>query len=52
MKNSTYSRRRFLGTTAAAAAFAIIPVNSLAIAKKNKKPNSKVGGVQLWQNAS
>jgi hypothetical protein len=48
MKNSTISRRRFLGTTAAAAAaFAIIPIDSLAIPKKNKKPNSKVGGVQL-----
>ncbi len=48
MKNSPISRRRFLGTTAAAAAaFAIIPIDSLAIPKKNKKPNSKVGGVQL-----
>ncbi|MCX6333530.1 MAG: twin-arginine translocation signal domain-containing protein [Bacteroidia bacterium] len=48
MKNSPISRRRFLGTTAAAAAaFAIIPVDALAIPKKNKKPNSKVGGVQL-----
>ncbi len=48
MKNSPISRRRFLGTAAAAtAAFAIIPVDSLAIPKKNRKPNSKVGGVQL-----
>ena len=48
MKNSRISRRRFLGTTAAAAAaFAIIPLDALAIPKKNKKPNSKVGGVQL-----
>jgi sugar phosphate isomerase/epimerase len=48
MKNSSISRRRFLGTAAtAAAAFAIIPVDALAIPKKNKKPNSKVAGVQL-----
>jgi hypothetical protein len=47
MKNSTISRRKFIGTTAAAAAFAIIPINSLALGRKNKKPNSKVGGVQL-----
>lgn len=48
MKNNSVSRRRFLGTTAAAAAaFAIIPVDALGIPKKNKKPNSKVGGVQL-----
>lgn len=48
MKNSPISRRRFLGTAAAAtAAFAIIPVDSLAIPKKNRKPNSQVGGVQL-----
>jgi sugar phosphate isomerase/epimerase len=47
MTKPTISRRKFIGTTAAAAAFAIIPVNSLTISKKNKKPNSKVGGVQL-----
>ena len=48
MKNPSISRRRFLGTTAAAAAaFAIIPVDALGIPKKNKKPNSRVGGVQL-----
>jgi hypothetical protein len=48
MKSSLISRRRFLGTTAAAAAaFAIIPVEALSIPKKIKKPNSKVGGVQL-----
>ncbi|MCU0462000.1 MAG: twin-arginine translocation signal domain-containing protein [Bacteroidales bacterium] len=55
MKNLSYSRRRFLGNAAAvAAAFAIIPVDSLAIPKKNKKPNSKVAGVQLglWKDAS
>lgn len=47
MTSSKISRRRFIGTATAAAAFAIIPVNSLAIGKKNKKPNSKVSGVQL-----
>jgi len=48
MTNSPISRRSFLGTTAAAAAaFAIIPIDALSIPKKSKKPNSKVGGVQL-----
>jgi sugar phosphate isomerase/epimerase len=47
MTKSIISRRKFIGTTAAAAAFAIIPVNSLAFGKKSKKPNSKVNGVQL-----
>lgn len=48
MKESSISRRKFIGTAAtAAAAFAIIPINSLSIPKKNKKPNSKVAGVQL-----
>ncbi len=45
------SRRRFLGLTAAAAAFAVIPVNldSVRGQKKAKarKPNSKFGGVQI-----
>jgi sugar phosphate isomerase/epimerase len=48
MKNSPISRRKFIGTTAAAAAaFAIIPIDALSIPKKNKRPNSKVSGVQL-----
>jgi hypothetical protein len=47
MKNSAISRRKFIGTTAAAAAFTIIRVNSLAVGRKTKKPNSRVGGVQL-----
>jgi hypothetical protein len=48
MKNSTISRRKFIGTTAAAAALAVVPFNySFAIGKQTKKPNSKVGGVQL-----
>lgn len=47
MKNRTMSRRRFLGTTAAAAAVAAIPFNAFAIRSDMKKPNSRVGGVQL-----
>lgn len=48
MKNSTISRRKFLGTAAAVAAVTAIPFNySFAIGTQNKKPNSKVGGVQL-----
>ncbi len=48
MKNSTFSRRRFLGTAAAAAAFSAVPFNySFARGIANKKPNSKVNGVQL-----
>ena len=48
MKNSTISRRKFLGTAAAAAAFTIVPFNySVASGRQTKKPNSKVGGVQL-----
>ncbi|MGE5420757.1 MAG: sugar phosphate isomerase/epimerase family protein [Chloroflexota bacterium] len=47
MKNQTMSRRRFLGTTAAAAAVAAVPFNSFAIRSDMKKPNSRVGGVQL-----
>lgn len=48
MKKSTISRRKFLGTVTAAAAFAAIPSNySFEIGTLTKKPNSKVGGVQL-----
>ena len=48
MKDSAFSRRQFLGTTASAAALAMIPFNhTFAIGKSNKKPNSKVNGVQL-----
>lgn len=48
MKNSTISRRKFIGTTAAAAALVVVPFNYLsATGPKKKKPNSKVGGVQL-----
>jgi len=48
MKNSKISRRKFVGTTAAAAAFTLVPLSySCAGGTKTKKPNSKVGGVQL-----
>ena len=48
MENPKISRRKFLGTSAAAAAFTLIPINySCAGGARTKKPNSKVGGVQL-----
>jgi hypothetical protein len=48
MKNSSISRRKFLGAAAAVAAVAIVPVNySCTSVPKRKKPNSKVNGVQL-----
>ena len=48
MENSSFSRRQFLGTTASAAALAMIPFNhTFAIGKSTKKPNSKINGVQL-----
>jgi sugar phosphate isomerase/epimerase len=48
MINSKISRRKFLGTTAVAAGIAMVPINySFAIGTQSKKPNSKVGGVQL-----
>ena len=48
MKKSTISRRKFIGTTATTAALAVIPFNySFSIGTQTKKPNSKVGGVQL-----
>lgn len=48
MKNPMISRRKFLGTTATAAAFSVVPFGtSLPGLVKKKKPNSKVGGVQL-----
>ena len=47
MKTSI-SRRKFLGTAAtAAAAFTVIPVINSCGSGGQKKPNSKVGGVQL-----
>jgi sugar phosphate isomerase/epimerase len=48
MSKSTISRRKFLGTAAGAAALAVVPFNySFAIGTQTKKPNSKIGGVQL-----
>ena len=48
MKNSKISRRRFLGTAAAATVLSSMPFNiSFAADSKGKKPGSKVGGVQL-----
>jgi sugar phosphate isomerase/epimerase len=48
MKNFKISRRRFLGTAAAVTAVSAIPFNlTFASGMQNKKPNSKVGGVQL-----
>ena len=47
MKKSTFSRRNFIGTTAAAAAgISIVPFN-YSFTTQKKKPNSKVNGVQL-----
>jgi sugar phosphate isomerase/epimerase len=48
MKNHTISRRKFLGTTAVAAAVSMVPFGySFTSGTQSKKPNSKVGGVQL-----
>ncbi|NQU55151.1 MAG: sugar phosphate isomerase/epimerase [Bacteroidetes bacterium] len=47
MKKSTFSRRKFLGTTVAAAAgVTVVPFN-YSFTNRTKKPNSKVNGVQL-----
>lgn len=50
-ENGQVSRRKFLGLTAAAAAFAIVPVNFRSVNEpqqtKPGKPNSKFGGVQI-----
>jgi hypothetical protein len=48
MKNKTITRRRFLGTAAAATVLSSIPFNiSHASNPQGIKPDSKVGGVQL-----
>jgi hypothetical protein len=48
MKNSSISRRKFISTAGTAAALAAIPFNySFSIGNQQKKPNSKVNGVQL-----
>jgi sugar phosphate isomerase/epimerase len=46
MSNTTFSRRKFLGTTAAAAAVSLVPFG-YSFAAGAKKPNSRVNGVQL-----
>jgi len=49
--NNQVSRRKFLGLTAAAAAFSVIPVNLSAGSESKlqmgKKPDSRFGGVQV-----
>ncbi len=48
MEKSTISRRRFLGTATGTAALAVVPLNSsFVIGTQRKRPDSKVGGVQL-----
>jgi hypothetical protein len=47
MSNSTISRRKFLGTTAAATATLSMVPFGFSFASGSKKPNSKVNGVQL-----
>jgi len=48
IKKSTISRRKFLGTAAAAAAVSVVPFNfSCSSGTQSNKPNSKVNGVQL-----
>jgi sugar phosphate isomerase/epimerase len=48
MKKLTISRRSFISKTAAATALAAVPFTfPFAIGSGSKKPNSKVGGVQL-----
>jgi sugar phosphate isomerase/epimerase len=48
MKKNSFTRRRFIATATAGAAATMIPFNStFAIGRGSKKPNSKVGGVQL-----
>ena len=47
MKNTNISRRRFLGTAAAATLLTAVPFNITYAAPRSKKPNSKTGGVQL-----
>ncbi len=48
MKSALISRRKFLGTAAAATTFTLVPFNhSSSFGPKAKKPNSKINGVQL-----
>lgn len=48
MKRNNYTRRRFISTAAAATALTVVPFSyACSSGSKPKKPNSKVGGVQL-----
>ena len=47
MKNSALSRRKFIGTAAAATAAVSFMPFGISCSTGSKKPNSKVGGVQL-----
>jgi sugar phosphate isomerase/epimerase len=47
MKKSTLTRRKFIGTAAAAAALSMVPFNYSCTGSQTRKPNSKVNGVQL-----
>ena len=47
MKNSSISRRKFIGTAAAATAAATFMPFGISCSTGTKKPNSKVSGVQL-----
>ena len=48
MERRIFTRRKFINTSAAAAALAMVPVGfSCSAGSRKNKPNSKVGGVQL-----
>ena len=48
MKKKNISRRKFIGTTVAATAVSLFPINNFCtVGISTKKPNSKVAGVQL-----
>jgi sugar phosphate isomerase/epimerase len=48
MKNSTISRRKFLGTASVAAALSIAPIHyTYSKGIRNRIPDSRVGGIQL-----
>ena len=51
--NNSISRRKFLGNTAAVAAFSVVPLSygfknpSYAVPEQSEKPNSNFGGIQI-----